>query len=322
MRLTTIGQLTRRYGVSLRTLRYYEQIGLIESIRTDEYAYRTYDEHNCVRLSQIVLLRKLRIPLQQIGELLSNDDATYAIDVFRQNLREIGAQIDALEIIRATLEELIERLNHVRSVNSYEYLLGDDSLRNLIEWAAPPKKEVHTMTDLNEANETLGKLKDVRIVFLPPATVAASHFIGDEPENVAGTRIEEFAKTANIAKIKPDVRLYGFNHPNPVDESNAHGYEFWLTIPDDMEVPAPLMKKRFEGGQYAAHMIQMGNFHEWEWLYEWVHTNGEYVYRGNGSQENMFDSLEEHLNLYTHLVEEGTMPNFTQLDLLIPVRKK
>ena len=41
-------------------------------------------------------------------------------------------------------------------------------------------------------------------------------------------------------------------------------------------------------------MIPMGNFEEWEWLYEWVQNNDEYEYAGNGNPENMFDNLEEH----------------------------
>ena len=174
---------------------------------------------------------------------------------------------------------------------------------------------------LRQADAALPKLRDVRIVYLPPATVAASHFIGDEPENVAEERIQAFAKASNITAVKPDVRLYGFNHPNPVEETNAHGYEFWLTIPDDLDVPEPLQKKQFAGGFYAAHMIRMGDFHEWAWLDEWLRASEEYEYRDNGRPENMFDALEEHLNAYTYL-REGGDPGLTQLDLLIPVKKR
>lgn len=37
----------------------------------------------------------------------------------------------------------------------------------------------------------------------------------------------------------------------------------WVAIPDDMEVTANLVKKRFGGGLYAVHMIPMGSFNEW-----------------------------------------------------------
>lgn len=73
-------------------------------------------------------------------------------------------------------------------------------------------------------------------------------------------------------------------------------------------------------------MIQMGNFHEWGWLDNWVREssmNGEYIYCGSGNSENMFGSLEEHLNYHDHIIETTTgEPETTQLDLLIPVKKK
>ena len=66
-----------------------------------------------------------------------------------------------------------------------------------------------------------------------------------------------------------------------------------------------------------------GNFYEWAWLDRWVQENGEYVYRGSGNPENMFGSLEEHLNYFTLVQEmqEGE-PEVLQLDLLIPVIKR
>ncbi|NLV37000.1 MAG: MerR family DNA-binding transcriptional regulator, partial [Clostridiaceae bacterium] len=43
MELQTISQVSRDYGISTRMLRYYEQAGLILSLRKDDYAYRVYD---------------------------------------------------------------------------------------------------------------------------------------------------------------------------------------------------------------------------------------------------------------------------------------
>ena len=93
-----------------------------------------------------------------------------------------------------------------------------------------------------KADERLSKINDVRILYLPPSAIAAAHYIGDEPEFTANSRIDSFVKESALRKVKPDLRRYGFNHPNPVDETGYHGYEAWVTIPDDMEVPAPLEK--------------------------------------------------------------------------------
>ncbi len=324
MRHETISQLARRLDLSPRTLRYYEQIGLIQSIRGSDYAYRTYDEANIVRLRQIMLLRRLRIPIKQIAALLEDGEAREAMAVFQEHERGVSREIHSLDALRTVLRALIHRLGQAQSLKLGEHLAREEGIAALIgQLPEEPNKfkEVRAMQELNQ-QENPAVLTDVRILYLPPATVAASHFVGEEPESVAGEQMLRFVKESDVLARKPDLRLYGFNHPNPVDESNFHGYEFWLTIPEDMEVPAPLEKKQFSGGLYAAHMIPFGDFHQWAWLDQWVRTNGDYQYRGQGSPENMFDALEEHLNAYTHLGQGDLNPVGLQLDLLIPVEKK
>ena len=178
------------------------------------------------------------------------------------------------------------------------------------------------MENLNSAENHLHQLNDVRILYLPPTAVAAAHHVGDDPELHANSLIDEFVRSSDLFRFKPDLRRYGFNHPNPKDESGFHGYEAWATIPENLEVPPPLVKKRFAGGTYAAHMIAMGNFNEWDWLFEWVNRSDKYEFAGDmADQEHMCGLLEEHLNCirHTHLAGE---PEDLQLDLLMPVREK
>lgn len=61
MELQTISQVSKNYGISVRTLRYYEQVGLVSSIRNNSNAYRFYDEAALKRLHFIIILRKLRV---------------------------------------------------------------------------------------------------------------------------------------------------------------------------------------------------------------------------------------------------------------------
>ena len=84
MEAMTISQVSKSYSISTRMLRYYEQIGLIESFRKEDYAYRMYNKTALSRLSQILILRKLRIPLKQIQEILQKPDAVTAIEVFNK----------------------------------------------------------------------------------------------------------------------------------------------------------------------------------------------------------------------------------------------
>lgn len=328
MTLQTINQVSRRFDISTRTLRYYEQIGLLQSIRTADYAYRTYDADALRRLQQIIILKKLRIPLKTIKEILVNEDALVAIRAFEAKIDELMCEISALSTIQTVLDGLVTRLKEHYTVPLSTNLLQSDELLSIVASLSSLNisiKEELSMSELTKAQDSLSKLTDVRIVYLPPSAVAASHYIGDEPEYHAGVALNRFVLESGLCEKKPDLRLYGFNHPNPVDETNFHGYEMWVTIPDDMDPPAPLVKKQFAGGLYAAHMIAMGNFHEWEWLAEWVNNNEKYEFNGmHDNGECMFGSLEEHLNYVNHvkLGVENSEPEGMQLDLLIPVKEK
>ena len=328
MELQTISQVSKRFGVSTRTLRYYEQIGLLQSSKLDGYAYRTYDRGAILRLQQIIVLRKLRIPLRQIAEILANHDVMLLLEVFQQSIAEVEEEMNALSSLRAILRHFASRLAMETGVKADLSLLESEEFVKLVTTLSPsktPLKEEQNMEELNQASQTLSKLqdRDVRILYLPPATVAAAHFIGDDPEDVVGEMLSEFARKSNLAQIKPDARCFGFNHPSECPDHIHHGYEIWITIPDDMEVPAPLEKKRMPGGLYAAHYIKMGDFHEWDWLMDWVFASSQYeeAHIDDGG-ECMCGLLEEHLNWlqdYTHGWPENSP---SQLDLLYPIRIK
>ncbi|MCL2284855.1 MAG: MerR family transcriptional regulator [Firmicutes bacterium] len=62
--LTKIKDISLKYAVTARTLRYYEDIGILTSIRSEGYAHRMYDEVAITRLKQILILRKLNISVK------------------------------------------------------------------------------------------------------------------------------------------------------------------------------------------------------------------------------------------------------------------
>ena len=59
--LVKIQEVSSKYDITARTLRYYEDMQLITSTRSEDYAYRLYDEAAIKRLEQILVLRKLNI---------------------------------------------------------------------------------------------------------------------------------------------------------------------------------------------------------------------------------------------------------------------
>lgn len=319
----TIRQVSEEFSVTPRTLRYYEQIGLLESMRTEGGAYRVYDAASTERLRQILLLRRLRIPLRQIRDLLSKREIGPAIALFRRRLDAIDREAGELAGLRTLLAALIRRLEECSVRQRLPEPPETDALQEVFRTLSGPVgpsgnpcKEEAPMPASSEA------LSDVRILTLPPATVAASHYIGESPEGHASEPLDAFIRRIRLWERKPDLRHFGFNHPNPSPDSPVYGYEMWVTIPDGLDVPAPLEKKTLPGGLYAAHKIEFPNFHEWQWLVAWVRDNPDYTFNmPDDGGECMNGMLEEHLN-YAARIREGVGEEGMQLDLLLPIRRR
>ena len=265
----TVTEVSRAYGVSARMLRHYEKLGLISSDRKEDYSYRVYRPEDIQRLRQILVLRKLRLSLKEIGSILNDRGPAATISVFEKNLSQLNEEIQALQAVRSVTDAFLLALRQRKTLPAGEVILQDSQLLALADALSPTSTLIQEerrkmMENLKQADQTPQKLMDVRIVHIPGSDVAAAHFVGDDPENRAGEMISDFVRAEKLWKKHPGLRLYGFNHPSPMDETGFHGYEFWITISDGMEVPPPLEKKHFAGGTYAAHMIPMGNFEEWE----------------------------------------------------------
>ncbi len=322
----TVSQVSRSLGISTRMLRYYEKAGLISSSRREGYSYRVYDEIAVSKVRQILLLRKLRIPVRQIKIILNNTNALAVIEIFQHNIEELDEEITALATIKDILTHFVEELSKATELPLKNIMPQDDMLLAAIEsleLTHDNLKDRQAADYLKKADERLSKINDVRIIYLPPSAIAASHYIGDEPEANANFLLDNFVKESNLKKMKPDLSRYGFNHPNPVDDTGYHGYEAWVTVPDDLQVPEPLEKKKFQGGLYAAHMISFGNFDEWDAFLEWIMKNDRYDFAGDlKDQEHMCGLMEEYLNFYNHIEQPDIEPGQLQLDLLMPVKEK
>lgn len=329
MNLITISDISNSFNISTRTLRYYEQIGLLKSTKKDDYAYRTYDDEAVLKLQQIIVLRKLRIPLKQIKVILESENTAEIITAFQQNLWEIEDEITSLATIKEIITKLLAKLN---LENDGLRLLDDESLLEIVDSLTVTKinfKEDKTMADLNKANEKLNKLTDVRIIYLPPMTIASASGVGYDSEGQASEIINRFVLENNLLAIKPDIRHFGFDcsaGQTGVGEP-SHKYQMWVSIPEEMAVPAPLVKRKFSGGLYAAHMIKMGDFDHWVLLRNWVLNNNKYEHdwdsiRCEPYEDDMDRCFEEQLNYLGNVQNSDFDGKNTQLDLLFPIKEK
>lgn len=333
MELQKAGQVSKDFGISTRMLRYYEQVGLVKSLRTEDYAYRVYDENAITRLRQIIILRKLRVPVKQIISVLNNSDAVQTVEIFRQNISQLDKEITALSKVKSILERFVREICEKADVNLKP--LGDEAAFSVISslsFSDNKIKEIRedlSMEELNKASENITKLTDVRIIHLPPMTIAAVSAEGDECEGKALDIINRFVLERGLLRIKPDIRQFGFDCSQGATGigENSHKYQVWVSIPEDMNVPEPLVKREFKGGLYAAHMIKMGNFDHWKLLHDWVSESDKYEndwssVRCTPCEADMDRCLEESLNYWNNLQNPNFDPGNSQLDLLFPIREK
>ena len=70
----TVSQLAKMSGVSTRTLRYYDEIGLLSPVRIEHNKYRIYGKKEVDLLQQILFYRELKVPLERISQIIKAPD--------------------------------------------------------------------------------------------------------------------------------------------------------------------------------------------------------------------------------------------------------
>ncbi|WP_315756555.1 MULTISPECIES: helix-turn-helix domain-containing protein [unclassified Bradyrhizobium] len=113
----TIGDLAKRTGTKVETIRYYERIGLLPVPARTEGNYRAYDNDQLGRLSFIRRARDLGFSIDQVRDLLDladqRDRSCEAVDVIAgQHLAEIERKISDLVALRDELADVIGRCKH------------------------------------------------------------------------------------------------------------------------------------------------------------------------------------------------------------------
>ncbi len=125
-----IGVLAKKTNLSKRTLRYYEQIGLLKPSVIAENGYRYYDESAVVRLHRILLLKSIGYTLRQIQELLGTQTAE---DKREDWLNSLDQQIELIEKQKEALSRKQYYLRSAVDILRLRGLNGMNDLLNVIE---------------------------------------------------------------------------------------------------------------------------------------------------------------------------------------------
>lgn len=122
----TVNKLAKISGVSARTLRFYDQIGLLKPAYVGDNDYRYYEEEQLLMLQQILFYRELDFPLSEIQKIV-NSDTFDKIESLQSHKRILEQGLDRSKKMIKTIDKTISHLMAKEKMKDEELYYGFDS---------------------------------------------------------------------------------------------------------------------------------------------------------------------------------------------------
>jgi len=119
----TVHQLAEMSGVTVRTLHYYDKIGLLQPSKRQDNNYRLYDETEVDILQQIILYRKIGFSLKQIKEIME-DTSFNRTDALMHQLEALISKRNELEQTIATVQKTLLMIDGKEMLSDNEKFIG------------------------------------------------------------------------------------------------------------------------------------------------------------------------------------------------------
>lgn len=127
--LKTINEVSKMLDITSRTIRYYEQCGLIKTIRESKTAPRRLDDENIERLRKIRFLKMRGLKLDEIAVII--DSETKTAEIIYSKTAELKAEIHSLKERIGMLEEVLAVVEKGGNIYSEERSLGQPDTEKL-----------------------------------------------------------------------------------------------------------------------------------------------------------------------------------------------
>lgn len=154
--MMTVNEVSKLTGVSIRTLQYYDQIGLLRPAGRTEAGYRLYDDAALERLQQILLFRELEFPLKEIQKILESPSF--------DRIMALEQQITLPTMKKQHLDDLISLARKLKMTGGTCMDFTAFDTRKIKEYEEQAKKEWGATPEYREfekknADKTLAEVK-------------------------------------------------------------------------------------------------------------------------------------------------------------------
>lgn len=168
--LIKIKDVSSKYDITARTLRYYEDMGLLSSTRSDDYAYRMYDEEAVRRLEQILILRKLNISIRDIQRIFNTPGSDVVLEVLGKKVQSIDDEVALLHELKEIVLNFIHEIEQVNFSDDSNIKLLYDKAKEIethlisIDYIGKPSN-INRLIEITEKLDK--KIPDIMVVKIP-----------------------------------------------------------------------------------------------------------------------------------------------------------
>ncbi len=168
--LIKIKDVSSKYDITARTLRYYEDMGLLSSIRGEDYKYRMYDEDAIIRLEQILILRKLNISIKDIQRVFSTSGSNAVLDVLGKKVQNIDDEVALLHELKEIVLDFIHEIEQVNFTDTSDIKLLYSKAKDIetqlvsIDYIGKPSN-INRLIEITDKLDN--KIPDVMVVKIP-----------------------------------------------------------------------------------------------------------------------------------------------------------
>jgi DNA-binding transcriptional MerR regulator len=225
--MLTIKQISQLAHVTPRTLRYYDQIGLLPPEDIGENGYRYYSDVSLLKLQQILFYRELDMPLEQIKEIMGRENYDLQ-EALEDHKDQLGKRIIRLQKLITTVDQTLK------------YVKGEEEMNKKVLFDAfneeeqeKMEKEAMQMYDPETVKESNRKWKDY--------SMAEKQKIGEEGNAVYQGFVDAMSKGPGSQEAQACVQRW-----------HDHMNYFWTPNPDqliglaDLYNDDPRFKKNFD----------------------------------------------------------------------------
>jgi MerR family transcriptional regulator, thiopeptide resistance regulator len=146
-----VGDLSKRTGLSIRTLHYYDEIGLLSPSHRTESGYRVYGKQDIIRLQQIITLKQIGFSLEDVRSCLDNGDRAFA-EMVQLHVAKVRKQIELSQQLLQRLESIEQTAAKLDAVPVEEVLQIIQVMDILENYYSPEQLET-----LKQRQELLGE---------------------------------------------------------------------------------------------------------------------------------------------------------------------